>query len=105
MPLPLPIPVNRYLVPDTPVSLPADMARVRLPLVLGLPQPLPLDAEFNLILYAPLGHAVLLRDAEPTDLAGSSEAEGTPHLPVPAAGQLLTAASRALARAPVRLVV
>ncbi|MBZ4422789.1 hypothetical protein [Myxococcus sp. RHSTA-1-4] len=105
MPLPLPIPVNRYLVPGTPPRLPADMTRVRVPLVRGLPQPLPLDGELELVLYAPLGQAVLIREADPTALVGGSEPEDTRHTPVPAATRLATAATQALARAPARLVV
>jgi hypothetical protein len=105
MPLPPPIPVSRYLVLTTAVRLPAEMERVRLPLVQGLPQQVPLDAEFDLVLYAPLGNAVLLRDASPTALVSSSEPEGMPQLPVPAASQLLIAATQALVGTPARLVV
>ncbi|WP_164015759.1 hypothetical protein [Pyxidicoccus trucidator] len=105
MPLPPPIPASRYLVPDAAPRLPADMTRVRVPLVRGLPQPLPLDGEFDLVLYAPLGQAVLVRDSDSTALVGSGAPERARHTPGPATRRLIASASQALARAPARLVV
>lgn len=105
MPLPPPIPVNRYLVPDTGPRLPVDMTRVRFALVRGLPQPLPLEGELDLVLYVPLGQAVLVRDADPTALVGSGEPERARHTPGPAPRRMVAGAQQALARAPARLVV
>lgn len=105
MPLPPPIPVDRYLVPDGPARVPAGMTRVRMPLLRGLPQEIALDAELGLVLYAPLGNAVLLRDAAPDAVVSCSEAERRPASPVEPASQRAVAVASALARAPARLVV
>lgn len=105
MPLPPPIPVDRYLVPAGPARLPDDMKHVRTPLLRGLPQEIALDAELSLVLYAPVGHAVLLRDAKPGAVVSSSAAESAPNAPAVPGISLALAATRALAQGPARLVV
>lgn len=94
----LPIPVNRYLVPDrTTLALPADAVRIQQALVRGLPATLQLDAQLSLVLYVPTGDAALWRDAPPDAPALTAADETSPRSP--------DDVEEPVARAPARLVL
>jgi hypothetical protein len=76
----LPIPVQRYLVPDQKPITPTDFTQVDVRILTGLPYPIPLAGDLQAIIVLPTGLAVPWRDADATDIASSSEAELNPHL-------------------------
>lgn len=92
------IPVDRFLVPAGPPVAPADFNIVVQPLLRGLPAELRLDAELNLIVYAPTGDANLWRDADPSAIV----CHGAEEL-LPRGAQVAT--PEVTARPPVRLVL
>lgn len=92
------IPVNRYLVPDTPPLVPGDFASVSHALVRGIPEELRLDVDYSLMVYLPTGNAVLWRNADPTLVAVSGDRDSLPDSPA-------TARQDVTARVPARLVL
>ena len=76
-----PIPVDRELVPETRLPIPAGLARSRQILVRGVPFAWPLDLELGLVLIVPAGDAVRWRDADPTAIVADSDLDDAPNLP------------------------
>jgi hypothetical protein len=67
-----PIPVSRYLVPADVPPPPATFTRVTQPLVNGLPQAIPLDAQLRLVVALPTGVAQPWLDADPAAVVSRS---------------------------------
>ena len=96
MPLMLPLPIDRFLVPEQPV-LPETFVRVRQDLVRGVPFEFPLSGDLSLALVVPVGNALLWRDADPSAVATDESGEISPHTPPRGADPL--------ERPPARLIV
>ncbi len=96
---PLPPLVCRYLVPAERAPLPDGYQRVTAPLVRGVPFPVTLDRELTLTLLVPIGRAQVWRDADPAQVATSSDADEAPNDPA-TEGQ-----TDVLGRLPVRFVL
>lgn len=95
----LPIPVQRYLVPDQKPTTPDGFTQVDVRILSGLPYPIPLNGDLQLIVVLPTGLAVPWRDVDATALASSSEAELSPAIPQ------VDFTMADVTRAPFRLVV
>jgi len=76
-----PIPVQRYLVPAQKPTTPEGFTQVDVRILTGLPYPIPLTGDLQLIVVLPTGLAVPWRDADATALVSSSEAELSPSTP------------------------
>ncbi|WP_322762456.1 hypothetical protein [Frankia sp. Cr2] len=95
-----PFPVDRYLVPEQPIALPAGFAPVRQRLTAGLPQRIELGAGVHAVLVLPTGLAQQWLDTEPLAVVSTS-ADDLAARPVPGVPSL----PRLVARTPLRLVV
>lgn len=76
-----PIPVQRYLVSAQKPTTPDGFTQVDVRILTGLPYPIPLTSDLQLIVVLPTGLAVPWRDADATAIASSSEAELSPAIP------------------------
>jgi hypothetical protein len=90
--------VLRALTP-TPAPVPSGLARLRVPLVNGLPQTIVLDAELSFELLVPSGVATAWRDADPSSVVSASATGSRPLPPGPGAPV------GAVRRVPLRLVL
>lgn len=79
----LPIPVQRYLVPAQKPTTPDGFTQVDVRILTGLPYPIPLTGDLQLIVVLPTGLAVPWRDADATAIVSRSEAELSPAIPQP----------------------
>lgn len=70
-----PIPVQRFLVPDSRPVAPEGFTEVRETILGGLPHTIRLDQEVKLILFVPTGLATVWRDADPTTVVTQSTGE------------------------------
>jgi hypothetical protein len=77
MPL-APIPVQRFLVPDTRPQAPEGFTSIDQPIVDGLPHVVALGGGLSLALVVPTGLATLWRDVDPSSVVSSSEPELSP---------------------------
>ncbi|SCE98736.1 hypothetical protein [Micromonospora mirobrigensis] len=93
-------PIDRFLVPETPVAPPAGFTEVRRPLTAGLPQRVELADGTHGVLILPTGLARQWLDADPLAVVSASADESAAR-PVPAPRPLPAVG----ARAPLRLVV
>lgn len=91
-------PIERELVPARP-GVPQGLQRDRRPLTKGLPERIELDARHALVVVVPTGVATAWRDADPTALVASSDAETAAAVAAPAE------AVASLERPPLRLLV
>lgn len=73
-----PIPVQRFLVPDSKPVAPEGFTEVRETILGGLPYTIQLDQEIKLILLVPTGLATVWRDADPTTIVTQSTGELAP---------------------------
>jgi len=71
----LPIPITRYLVPDQQPTAPDGFTPVATTITQGLPQTIPLDGTYRLVLVVPTGLAITWRDAAPDTLVTTSDDE------------------------------
>jgi hypothetical protein len=79
----LPIPIDRYLVPEAPRAVPEHFTRLRLSLTAGLPATFPLDAELRVAVFAATGDARLwqvTRADELVALASDDDAPSPPNI-------------------------
>lgn len=76
-----PIPVQRYLVSAQKLTTPDGFTQVDVRILTGLPYPIPLTSDLQLIVVLPTGLAVPWRDADATAIASNSEAELSPAIP------------------------
>ncbi|HYT34466.1 MAG TPA: hypothetical protein VEL69_05480 [Ktedonobacteraceae bacterium] len=90
-----PIPIQRYLVPDTKPTLPEGFTQVDEPMLNGLPHRIQLTQSTTLIVVMPTGLATTWRDVDPTTVVSQSDDEVSP------AGLQ----AEASARPPVRIIV
>ncbi|WP_410808994.1 hypothetical protein [Micromonospora sp. 067-2] len=96
-----PFPIDRYLVPETPIEVPAGFTEIRQSLTAGLPHRVELGAGVHAVLILPTGLARQWLDTDPLavvstsadDLAPRSTPPTTPRPPV------------LVGRVPLRLVV
>lgn len=77
----LPFPVQRYLVPPQKPITPEGFTQVDVRILTGLPYPIPLTGDLQLIVVLPTGLAVPWRDTDATAIASSSESELSPVIP------------------------
>lgn len=73
MPVAPPIPVDRYLVPDTPTGTPEGFIAVDQAVSAGLPHVIDIEKDTKLLLIAPTGLIADWRDADPTSIISSSD--------------------------------
>lgn len=74
----LPVPVDRYLVPDTPATAPLGFTRRDDAITRGLPHTMVLDDEITIVLAVPNGLAITWRDADPSAVVTRSKPETEP---------------------------
>ena len=73
----LPIPVQRYLVPDSKPATPEGFTQIDSKILAGIPHIIQLDQITRLLLLVPTGLAVTWRDADPTAVVSQSDNELT----------------------------
>jgi hypothetical protein len=93
----LPIPVSRYLVPDSPVTIPDGFTPVDQTLSTGLPFTLPLFRDLSLTLTVPTGLAAEWRDADGSAIVSQSDDQLGPRT-APASVSTVGGVERAPAR-------
>ena len=76
-----PIPVSRYLVPETPTPLPDTFTTVTIPLTSGLPFTFRLDAHWSLNVSYPTGVLQPWIDADPSTVTSADTPERAPFDP------------------------
>ena len=70
-----PIPIQRYLVPDQKPAAAAGFTVVQTSLLTGLPYPIRLNNDIQLIVILPTGLAIAWRDADPSTVVSTSTTE------------------------------
>ena len=73
-----PIPVDRYLVPDTPLATPDGFIAVDQAVSAGLPHVIDVEKDTKLLLIAPTGLIADWRDADPSSVVSRGDEETQP---------------------------
>ena len=92
-----PLPMERFLTPETTPVVPEGFIRSRQELTRGVPFEFLVDGDLTLLLQVPTGFAAIWRDVDPATLVSAAVEETRPHTPPRGAG--------VLERAPVRLLL
>jgi hypothetical protein len=85
MPLPPPIPVDRFLTPDAPLETPDGFISVDQPISAGLPHVIDLENDLKLLVIVPTGLIAAWRDADPVSVVSRGDEETLPVSPPPQA--------------------
>ncbi|MET8373905.1 hypothetical protein ABZU42_29845 [Micromonospora profundi] len=96
-----PFPIDRYLLPETPIEVPDGFTEVRQSLTAGLPHRVELGAGVHAVLILPTGLARQWLDTDPLAVVSSSADDLAPR-PAP---QATAPAPALVGRVPLRLVV
>jgi len=96
-----PFPIDRYLLPETPIEVPDGFTEVRQSLTAGLPHRVELGAGVHAVLILPTGLARQWLDTDPLAVVSSSADDLAPRPAPPATPQ----APALVGRVPLRLVV
>ncbi|MFI7608163.1 hypothetical protein ACIBTV_23875 [Micromonospora sp. NPDC049366] len=96
-----PFPIDRYLLPEAPIEVPAGFTEVRQQLTAGLPHRVDLGAGLHAVLILPTGLARQWQDTDPLAVVSTSADELAPRPAPPAAPP----SPALVGRAPLRLVV
>ncbi|MET8086459.1 hypothetical protein [Micromonospora sp. NPDC005197] len=96
-----PFPIDRYLLPETPIEVPPGFTEVRQSLTAGLPHRVELGAGVHAVLILPTGLARQWLNTDPLAVVSSSADDLTPRPAPPATPR----APALVGRVPLRLVV
>ncbi len=88
----LPIPVQRYLVPDRKPTTPEGFTQIDSKIVTGIPHIIQVDQVTRLMVVVPTGLATIWRDADPTTVVSQSDDQLAPFQQLAVAIQYLQTA-------------
>ena len=93
-----PMPMDRFLTPEKPTTIPSGFTRSRQELTRGVPFQWPLESDLSLVLLVPTGFAALWRQADPDVVVSAASDETQAHIAPRGADPLERPAIRLLLR-------